>query len=138
MTMAEEKADMQEPGSDDSEIPQNDVSDTSSSATESESDDSDSEGIVKPMSESTENKSKDFRLSCLHTWSEDTLSSCLKNYLQKLDKEDAKCAKITHKSSPDFTPWWEEFTKLDHHKTVTSESHPHKGIYFTAWKVGHC
>uniref|UniRef100_A0A0B7BPQ8 Fcf2 pre-rRNA processing C-terminal domain-containing protein n=1 Tax=Arion vulgaris TaxID=1028688 RepID=A0A0B7BPQ8_9EUPU len=64
-----------------------------------------------------------FQLSCVQKWDENTLSSCLKNYLQMTkqhDKETSPHVDITHSSTTNFVPWWEEFTKLDRHKNVVN------------------
>jgi len=71
----------------------------------------------------------DFKLSCLHEWDENTLSSCIKDYLEmaKQLKKDAG-PPFGGAHSSDFTPWWEEFTKLEHHK-MSQQKHKDSDTY---------
>lgn len=93
-------------------IDSSDEGDTSESDASSGSDEDDSSDSSQNIPDK-QLKHKNFRLSCLHDWDEEKLTSCVKKYFEDTitkNQQSVTSVKIGGYSK-DYTPWWEEFSK---------------------------
>ncbi|XP_059152511.1 deoxynucleotidyltransferase terminal-interacting protein 2-like [Physella acuta] len=93
-------------------IDSSDEEDTSGSDESSASDDEDSSDTNENIPDK-QLKHKNFRLSCLHDWDEEKLTSCVKKFFEETiakNQQSGSALKIGGYSE-DYTPWWEEFSK---------------------------